>query len=129
MVDKESSYAKYEEFDTDQTPNDISYMIYTSGSTGKPKGVMLKQSSVVNFIYAMCDRMPLHDKTVVSITTMCFDIFVFESLLPLCTGMKVVMTNNEEQNNPILLNNLLNFLVSFLLWGFFRKLFLLLLVL
>lgn len=106
LVDKESSYAKYEEFDTDQTPNDISYMIYTSGSTGKPKGVMLKQSSVVNFIYAMCDRMPLHDKTVVSITTMCFDIFVFESLLPLCTGMKVVMTNNEEQNNPILLNNL-----------------------
>ena len=106
LVDDEASYAEYEKFDTDQMPDDISYMIYTSGSTGKPKGVMLKQSSVVNFIYSMCDRMPLKDKTVVSITTMCFDIFVFESLLPLCTGMKVVMASNEEQNNPILLNKL-----------------------
>lgn len=106
LVDNLNSYQKYEKFDTNQTPNDISYMIYTSGSTGRPKGVMLKQSSVVNFIYAMCDRMPLKDKTVVSITTMCFDIFVFESLLPLCTGMKVVMASNEEQNNPILLNKL-----------------------
>ena len=106
LVDDDSIYKEYKQFDTEQTPDDISYMIYTSGSTGKPKGVMLKQSSVVNFIYGMCDRMPLENKTVVSITTMCFDIFVFESLLPLCTGMKVVMASNEEQNNPILLNEL-----------------------
>ena len=106
LVDDEKSYIDYKEFDTKQTIDDISYMIYTSGSTGKPKGVMLKQSSVVNFIYGMCDKIPLKDKTVVSITTMCFDIFVFESLLPLCTGMKVIMASNEEQNNPILLNKL-----------------------
>ena len=106
LVDDEKSYEKYKEFTTNQTPSDVSYMIYTSGSTGKPKGVVLKQSSVVNFIYGMCDKMPLENKTIVSITTMCFDIFVFESLLPLCTGMKVVMASNEEQNNPILLNKL-----------------------
>lgn len=106
LVDNKNSYEKYKKFDTNQSPSDVSYMIYTSGSTGKPKGVVLKQSSVVNFIYGMCDKMPLEGKTVVSITTMCFDIFVFESLLPLCTGMKVVMASNEEQNNPILLNEL-----------------------
>ena len=106
LVDDNASYAKYEQFDTDQTSSDLAYLIYTSGSTGKPKGVMIKQSSVINFIYGTCDRMPLKDKTIVSITTMCFDIYVFESLLPLCTGMKVVMANNEEQNNPILLNKL-----------------------
>ena len=50
--------------------------------------------------------MPLKNLTMVSITTMCFDIYAFESLLPLCTGMKVVMASNEEQNNPILLNDL-----------------------
>ncbi len=106
LVDVEKSYDSYLPFDTSTSPSDISYMIYTSGSTGKPKGVMLKQSSVVNFIYGMTDRIPLKDKTIVSITTMCFDIFVLESLLPVCTGMKVIMANNEEQNNPILLNKL-----------------------
>lgn len=106
LVDNKDCYESYKQFNTNQSIDDVSYMIYTSGSTGKPKGVVLKQSSVVNFIYGMCDRMPLKDKTIVSITTMCFDIFVFESLLPLCTGMKVIMASDEEQNNPILLNEL-----------------------
>lgn len=106
LVDEKTSYNKYKKFTTIQKPSDLAYLIYTSGSTGKPKGVMITQSNVVNFIYGTCDRMPLKDKTIVSITTMCFDIFVFESLLPLCTGMKVVMASNEEQNNPILLNEL-----------------------
>ena len=81
-------------------------MIYTSGSTGKPKGVLLKQDSVVNFIFGMNDRMPLKGKNIVNITTMCFDIFVLESLLPLCSGMTIILANNDEQNNPILLNKL-----------------------
>ena len=106
LVDDEANYLPYSEFNTEQGPKDLAYLIYTSGSTGKPKGVMIKQYNVVNFIYGCLERMPLEGKTIVSITTMCFDIFVFESLLPLCTGMKVVMATNEEQNNPILLNEL-----------------------
>lgn len=106
LVDDKNSYDKYKKFDTNQTSDDIAYLIYTSGSTGKPKGVIIKQSSVINFIYGTCEDIDLKDKTIVNITTMCFDIFVLESLLPLCTGMKVVMASNEEQNNPILLNQL-----------------------
>lgn len=106
LIDDISVYGKYEVFDSTQSSEDLAYLIYTSGSTGKPKGVMIKQSNVVNFIYSMCERMPLENKTIVSITTISFDIFLFESLLPLCSGMKVVMANNEEQNNAILLNKL-----------------------
>ena len=106
LVDDEANYLPYSEFNTEQSPKNLAYLIYTSGSTGKPKGVMIKQYNVVNFIYGCLERMPLEGKTIVSITTMCFDIFVFESLLPLCTGMKVVMATNDEQNNPILLNEL-----------------------
>ncbi len=106
LVDDENIYKKYKSFETSQTPDSLAYLIYTSGSTGKPKGVMIKQSNVVNFIYGTLHDMPLKDLTIVSITTMCFDIFVFESLLPLCSGMKVIMASNEEQNNPILLNDL-----------------------
>lgn len=106
LIDDENNYKTYKEFKTNQTPDSIAYLIYTSGSTGKPKGVMIKQSNVVNFICGTFYDMPLKNLTIVSITTMCFDIYVFESLLPLCTGMKVVMASNEEQNNPILLNDL-----------------------
>ena len=89
-----------------QAQTDLAYLIYTSGSTGKPKGVMVKQEGVVNYIYAMKQIMPLEGKTIVAITTMCFDIFVIESLMPLCTGLKVVMADNDEENSPILLNEL-----------------------
>ena len=106
MVDDENSYDRYASFDTPTKPSDLAYMIYTSGSTGKPKGVMIKQDNVVNFIYGVIKDIPFDRKTIVSITTMCFDIFVLESLLPLCTGMKVVLASNEEQNNPLLLNKL-----------------------
>ncbi len=105
-VDNTSCFKDYSAFDSSATADDICYMIYTSGSTGKPKGVMIKNSSVINFIYGACHDMDLKNKTIVNITTMCFDIFVFESLLPLCTGMKVVLASNSEQNNPILLNKL-----------------------
>lgn len=105
-TDDESVYAEYSEFETVSKPDDIAYLIYTSGSTGRPKGVLIKQLGVVNFIYSCLDRMPIKGKTIVNITTMCFDIFVLESLVPLCTGMKIVLANNEEQNNPVLLNKL-----------------------
>lgn len=106
LVDDENNYKKYENFATTKTPDSIAYLIYTSGSTGKPKGVMVKEQGVVNFICGMYHKMPLKHLTIVSITTMCFDIYAFESLLPLCTGMKVVMASNDQQNNPILLNDL-----------------------
>ena len=106
LVDDENNYKKYEDFTTNKTKDSIAYLIYTSGSTGKPKGVMVKEQGVVNFIWGMQYKMPLKHLTIVSITTMCFDIYAFESLLPLCTGMKVVMASNDEQNNSILLNNL-----------------------
>ena len=106
IVDNNSIGSDVSYVDCISKPDDVSYMIYTSGSTGKPKGVLLKQDSVVNFIFGMNDRMPLKGKNIVNITTMCFDIFVLESLLPLCSGMTIILANNDEQNNPLLLNKL-----------------------
>ena len=106
LVDEEAAYKEYKKFDTDKKMNDIAYMIYTSGSTGNPKGVMVSERNTVNFIFGVRKIMPMDRKTIVSITTMCFDIFAIETIVPLTTGMKVVLANNEEQNNPILLNKL-----------------------
>lgn len=89
------------------TPEDLAYVIYTSGSTGVPKGVALKQRNIVNFIYGMMDKFKFtSENTIVSITTMSFDIFVLESLMPLLNGMRVVIANEEEQTNVNAFNEL-----------------------
>lgn len=89
------------------TSDDIAYIIYTSGSTGKPKGVKLMHRNIINFILGMCNKINFsREKTIVSVTTICFDIFVLESWLPLSRGMTVVLANEEEQNSQKLLNKL-----------------------
>jgi len=89
------------------TPEDLAYIIYTSGSTGLPKGVMLKNINIVNFIYATIKALDLKmDNTVVSITTISFDIFVLESLLPLLNGMKIVIASEKAQTDATIFNDL-----------------------
>lgn len=88
-------------------PSDLAYVLYTSGSTGKPKGVMVEHHSVVNFFTAMDREVELSGKTMLSVTTICFDIFVFESLLPLVKGLTVVIANEEQQLVPWKLKDLI----------------------
>ncbi|WP_020619592.1 non-ribosomal peptide synthetase [Paenibacillus daejeonensis] len=79
-------------------PNDLAYVIYTSGSTGRPKGVMVEHRSVVNFIEAMAEALPWPDQPeVLCVTTVSFDIFVTETLLPLARGMRVIMADERQQ--------------------------------
>jgi polyketide synthase PksJ len=79
-------------------PMSLAYVIYTSGSTGRPKGVAVENRSVVNFITGMMAIIPFkEDDRVLSLTTISFDIFVLESLLPLTGGAGVVMGGPEEQ--------------------------------
>ena len=92
--------------------NDLAYVIYTSGSTGLPKGVMLKHKSVTNLAIASNNEIDfLKDdclyKNMLSVTTVCFDIFVFETLICLQKGLKVVIANEDEQRNPSLLNKVI----------------------
>ena len=88
-------------------PEDLIYVIYTSGSTGMPKGVMLKHKNIANFIYATMQAIDMSYKnTIVSITTISFDIFVLESLLPLLNGLKIVIAPEEAQTDAKIFNEL-----------------------
>lgn len=92
----------------DYDTNSLAYLIYTSGSTGTPKGVMIEHKSVTNFIYGILQKISFDPcKTILSLTTMCFDIFFAETLLPLCIGMKVILADEEEQKDPELICGLL----------------------
>lgn len=92
-------------------PDDLSYVIYTSGSTGKPKGVTLTHKNLSNFISSMFDKIAyLKDgisHSIVSITTVSFDIFAFETLVSLCRGLKLFITNESEQKITLKLERLL----------------------
>ena len=92
-------------------PEDLSYIIYTSGSTGNPKGVKLKHLSLLNLVYH-CNNYVEYLKnnsyrSVVSITTVSFDIFIFETLISLQRGLKLVIANEREKDVPALLDQLI----------------------
>lgn len=89
-------------------PGDLAYVIYTSGSTGQPKGVMIEHGNVVNFIEGIADRIEFTPgSSILALTTICFDIFVLETLLPLSKGLRVVIADEESQRDSVLLSELI----------------------
>ncbi|WP_281819880.1 non-ribosomal peptide synthetase, partial [Vallitalea longa] len=87
---------------------DLAYVIYTSGSTGKPKGVLIEHHNVVNFMIGITDEIPFDEnEKVLSLTTISFDIFVLELIVPLLKSMTVVIANDDEQKNIVSINNLI----------------------
>lgn len=88
--------------------NDLAYVIYTSGSTGKPKGTMIEHKSVVNLIEGLTAEIDFNpEKTILALTTISFDIFVLETLLPLAKGMKIVIADENQQRDSRLLNEVM----------------------
>ncbi|PXV95878.1 amino acid adenylation domain-containing protein [Lachnotalea glycerini] len=80
--------------------SNIAYVIFTSGSTGKPKGVVIEHKALVNFIYGIKSVIEVTQTTkVLNATTVSFDIFAYESFVPLLSGATVILANDEEQNN------------------------------
>lgn len=99
----------YQNTDVSILPSDLLYVMYTSGSTGKPKAVMIKHESVVNYIESV-NRLTDYNnlKNVLSVTTISFDIFVYEIFPTLCLGCKVILADEDEQKMPEKLINLIN---------------------
>jgi fengycin family lipopeptide synthetase D len=98
------------------SPRGAIYVIYTSGSTGKPKGISIEHRNVVNFIKGITSWIPFsRGKTILALTTISFDIFVLETLLPLTCGVKVVMATEDQQQDlqrlqDVILENRVNML-------------------
>lgn len=73
---------------------------------------MLKHKSLANLAYHLNNNVEfLRDEyaniAIASITTISFDIFIFETLICLQRGLKVVLASDVEQNTPNLLDDLI----------------------
>ena len=93
------------------TPKDLAYLIYTSGSTGKPKGVMLRHESIANYLLPNPANTHIHAlatraNTLLSITTISFDMSLKEIGAALNNGLTLVFADEEHTTNPISLAKL-----------------------
>jgi len=85
------------------SPENPSHIIYTSGSTGKPKGVVVRHAAVAALIeWQRRTYDPAALAGVAAVTSICFDLSVFEILGTLCLGGTVIMAENaaELPNHP-----------------------------
>ena len=112
VYSKEIKIQDYHNLKNVNTSTDRSYIIYTSGSTGLPKGVVLKHQSLTNLCSYLNKNVEfLHEdceyKNMASVTTVSFDIFVFETLVCLPRGLRIILANEDEQRIPQHLNELI----------------------
>lgn len=90
-------------------PLDSAYVMYTSGSTGRPKGVEVRHHSLVNLLWSMrtfpgCTQ----QDTLMSVTTISFDIAGLEIYLPLIVGGRVELVSRGVASDGRLLRNWLH---------------------
>lgn len=86
--------------DIQKSTRDLAYTIYTSGSTGRPKGVMIEHHSAINLIQWVNKTYAVnqHDR-LLFITSMCFDLSVYDIFGMLGAGGTVVMATQEDIRN------------------------------
>ena len=76
-------------------PHDLAYVMYTSGSTGRPKGVMIERRSMHAFVeWGLEDYEPDELRSVLCSTSFSFDISIFELMVPLAAGGRMVLVDN-----------------------------------
>jgi amino acid adenylation domain-containing protein len=86
----------------------LAYTIYTSGSTGRPKGVMIEHHSVVNLVLWVNNtyNIGLNDR-LLFITSMCFDLSVYDIFGMLSAGGCLVIAETKEIQNVKTLQEML----------------------
>lgn len=89
-------------------PSSLAYVIYTSGSTGNPKGVMIEHRAIINRLIWMQKQYQFcQDDVVLQKTPYTFDISIWELIVPLLSGSKLVFAVPNGHKDPFYLVNLI----------------------
>ncbi|WP_260256121.1 amino acid adenylation domain-containing protein [Streptomyces sp. 840.1] len=74
------------------------YVIYTSGSTGRPKGVIVTHDGVGSLIATATDRIGVtSDSRVVQFASAGFDVTVWDLIMSLCAGGRIIVVPAERR--------------------------------
>lgn len=114
----EGHFLKLNELDISSYPKDnprlkidskqLAYTIYTSGSTGRPKGVMIEHHSAVNLILWVNKTYNIGvDDRLLFITSMCFDLSVYDIFGILAAGGSIVIVEQQELMDVPKLKNMM----------------------
>lgn len=91
-----------------KSSGDLAYTIYTSGSTGRPKGVMIEHHSAVNLVEWVNKKYNVNEKDcLLFITSMCFDLSVYDIFGMLASGGTVVIADKQELRDVFTLKDLM----------------------
>ena len=78
----------------------VAYVIYTSGSTGRPKGVAIAHEGLLNRLLWMKDELHIDEEDVIlQKTSYSFDVSVWELIMPLITGSRLVVASPGGQGD------------------------------
>jgi amino acid adenylation domain-containing protein len=108
--------ADYNQFDASNLDlqidsRQLAYTIYTSGSTGQPKGVMIEHHSAVNLVLWVNNRFNVGaDDRLLFITSMCFDLSVYDIFGILAIGGTLVIADQAQVND---INQLMDMLQDY----------------
>jgi amino acid adenylation domain-containing protein len=81
-------------------PDHLAFVIYTSGSTGRPKGVMNLHRAMVNRLAWMRNEWRLEaDGAMLQNSSISFDASIWEILLPLTVGARLVLARPEAHKD------------------------------
>lgn len=111
FLDDVSAYNNYNKL----SPNikvegaSLAYVFYTSGTTGKPKGVMNSHEGVCNNLLWMKNHFDVNDKDhILQKTNFCFDVSVWELILPIISGARIVFAKPEGHKDPKYIEKIIN---------------------
>ena len=114
---KEIDLSKYskENPGLDIDSSQLAYTIYTSGSTGRPKGVMIEHHMAVNLVLWVNTEFNVGaDDRLLFITSMCFDLSVYDIFGMLSAGGSlVIVQQNELLDVPKLKDMMLSYKITF----------------
>lgn len=80
----------------------VAYIIYTSGSTGQPKGVVITHRAVSNTIVDINQKIGMcEDDRILGLSSMCFDLSVFDIFGALSAGAALVMVHEHRDSKEI----------------------------
>lgn len=83
------------------TPENLAYVLYTSGSTGQPKGVAIEHRQILNYLYAILEKLELPaGASLAMVSTFAADLGNTVIFPALCTGGCLHIVSQDRASDP-----------------------------